>query len=434
LTQNGRSFTVNDPTQAQRAARPFYGWINAFLLSLIFMATAGFVFYPFSVIFPVMLKTTGWSRGDASIAVSVATLVGGFLIPLAAKLLNTFGSRKVIILGLAILLSSLVLLGTVMTKLWHWTLIWGVIMPIGSLLSGPLPSQVNIMYWFNRKRAMAMGLLMTGAPIGGLFAPPLYTWIMTHMGGWRTGWLLSAGIVFLALIVSFFIKSKPSDMGQFPDGIPPGAVSDNGENKPPEPSPIFRTKFVWTLREVLKTRTIWLLTLANIAQGLTLGIIVNHGVLHLTDVGFSNMNAAFILSAIIMSSGIIRLPVGWLGDRVEPRWIYCVAIFLMLAGFVGFWKAPSFAFLMVLGPIYGIAYGALLTIAPTLAGNYYGPEVFPSIRGFFGPPVTLLSAAIPTVAGYAVEKMGSYNEIFLALSILLLLGGVCSAFLSPPNK
>jgi MFS family permease len=106
----------------------------------------------------------------------------------------------------------------------------------------------------------------------------------------------------------------------------------------------------------------------------------------------------------------------------------------MLAGFVGFWKAPSFGFLMVLGPVYGIAYGSLLTIAPTLAGNYYGPEVFPSIRGFFGPPVTLLSAAIPTVAGYAVEKMGSYNEIFLSLSILLVLGAICSAFMAPPQK
>jgi cyanate permease len=257
---------------------------------------------------------------------------------------------------------------------------------------------------------------------------------MTHVGGWRTGWLVSAGIVFLALIVSFFVKSKPSDIGQFPDGVAPGTVSENGKNKLSEPSPIFRTNLIWTLREVLKTRTIWFLTVANIAQGLTLGIIVNHGVLHLTDVGYSAMNAAYILSAIIMSSGIIRLPVGWLGDRVEPRWIYFVAILLMLAGFVGFWKAPSFGFLMVLGPVYGIAYGSLLTIAPTLAGNYYGPEVFPSIRGFFGPPVTLLSAAIPTVAGYAVEKMGSYNEIFLSLSILLVLGAICSAFMAPPQK
>jgi sugar phosphate permease len=307
-------------------------------------------------------------------------------------------------------------------------------MPIGRLLCGLLPSQVNIMYWFSRKRAMAMGILMTGAPVGGFFAPPIYTWFMANLGGWRTGWLMSAVIVFLALIASFWVKSKPSDVGQYPDGIVPGTVTTNGKTLKETAASIFRTETIWTLKEVLKTRTIWLLTGANIFRGLTLGIVINHGVLHLTDIGYSRMNAAYILSTIIMSSGIVRFPVGWLGDRVEPRWIYCVSIFLMLIGFLGFWKAPSFSALMVIGPIYGIAYGSLLTIAPTLAGNYYGPEVFANIRGFFGPPVTLLSAAVPTIAGYSVEKWGSYDEVFIVLSALLLIGAVLSVFLTPPKK
>ena len=398
------------------------------------MATAGLVAYANTVVFPEMLRDTGWSRGDASIALSMSTLGSGLLLPLAAKLLNKYGSRLLIIIGLAMLFVNLVLLGTVVTKLWHWLIIWGALMPFGRLLCGLLPSQVNIMYWFNRKRAMAMGLLMTGAPVGGFFAPPVYTWLMTNLGGWRTAWLMSAGIVLIALIASFRVKSKPSDIGQFPDGIAPGSVPVNAKSKKEASSRVFRTETVWTLKEVLKTRTIWLLTGANIARGLTLGIIINHGVLHLTDIGYTRMNAAYIISVVIMSSGLVRFPVGWLGDRVEPRWIYIVSLVLMLIGFLGFWKAPSFAFLMVLGPIYGIAYGSLLTIAPTLSGNYYGPEVFANIRGFFGPPVTLLSAAVPTIAGYSVEKWGSYDEIFIALSILLAGGVILSFFMVPPRK
>jgi len=403
-------------------------------LAFIYMATSGMVFYAFSVIFPVMLKATGWGRGEASIAVSVATLASGFLIPLGAKLLNKYGSRKVIIVGLTILSLNLLLLSTATTKLWHWTVIWGLMIPVGRILCGLLPSQVNIMYWFNRKRAMAMGLLMTGAPVGGVFAPPVYTWFMTHVGGWRAGWILSTVIVFLALIASFWVKSKPSDLGQYPDGIAPGSVSGGTQGGQSNQARTYRTKEVWTLREVLKTRTIWLLTAANLAQGLPLGIVVNHGVLHLTDLGYSAMNAAYILSAIIMFSGIVRFPVGWLGDRVEPRWIYFAALLLMFIGFVGIWKAPSFGLLLVLGPIFGIAYGTLLTISPTLSGNYFGPEAFPNIRGFFGPPLTLITAGVPTAAGYAMEKLGSYNEVFLVLTIVLVLGTVCAIFLTPPQK
>jgi MFS family permease len=413
---------------------PFYGWKNAFILSFIYLATAGLVAYANTVVFPEMLKDTGWSRGDASIALSMSTLGSGLLLPLAAKLLNKYGSQRLITIGLAMLFVNLGLLGTVVSKLWHWLVIWGLLMPFGRLLCGLLPSQVNIMYWFNRKRAMAMGLLMTGAPIGGFFAPPVYTWLMANVGGWRTAWLMSTGIVFIALIASFWVKSKPSDLGQYPDGVVPGSALEKANQKQSNLSRVFRTETIWTLKEVLKTRTIWLLTWANIARGLTLGIIINHGVLHLTDLNYSRMNAAFIISAVIMSSGIVRFPVGWLGDRVEPRWIYFVSMILMLIGFLGFWKAPSFSFLMVVGPIYGIAYGSLLTIGPTLAGNFYGPEVFANIRGFFGPPVTLLSAAVPTIAGYSVEKWGSYDEIFIALSILMVTGALCSAFMTPPQK
>ena len=307
------------------------------------------VFYALSVIFPAMLKSTGWSRGDASIAMSISALAGGFLVPLAAKLLNKYGSRKVIIVGLSLLFINLVLLSTMVTKLWHWIFIYGALMPIARQLCGLMPSQISIMYWFNRRRAMAMGLLMTGAPLGGVFAPPVYTWFVNYMGKWQAGWMLSAGVVFLALIASFWVRSKPSDVGQYPDGDKPGNRSESSKTGDSKASRIFRTEAIWTLKEVLKTRTIWVLTLANICRGLTLSIVINHGVLHLTDIGYSYMNAAYILSLIIGSSGLVRFPVGWLGDRLEPRWIYFSCMILMLIGFIGIWKAPGFGFLMVVG-------------------------------------------------------------------------------------
>ena len=413
----------------------FYGWKNAGILSFIHLARAGLISYAFSVIFPVMLKETGWSRGDASIAISMALLSAGFLVPIAAKILNKIGSRKIINIGLFIFLVGLIMLSTMTTKLWHWIVLWGIVIPLGRVLCGLMPAQVSLMYWFNRKRAMAIGFLMTGAPVGGFLAPPVYTWFMAHMGGWRSGWMLSAGVVMIALVVSFWIKDKPSDLGQYPDGTAPQATDSRSlGGQTLERSGTYRTDAAWTLKEVLKTRTIWFITAASITQSMGLGLVIYHGVLHLRDVGYNPMDAAWILSMIIISSGIVRFPVGWLGDRIEPRWIFFSALILTLIGFVGIWKAPSFEFLIVLGPIYGIAYGTILTITPTLYGNFYGPEVYASTRGFFAPFLTVIAAGVPTIAGYAVEKLGSYNEVFLTISILLVGGIICSVFLSPPEK
>ena len=425
---------VDTAITSEMPKKRFYGWINATLLTFIYMGTSGMIFYAFSVIFPFMLKDTGWGRGDASIAITVSSYFIGFLMPVAAKLLNIWGSRKVIIIGLAITTVNLFLLSTVVSKLWQWIALWGLMVPVGRVLCGLLPSQLNLMFWFNKKRSMAMGLLMMGAPLGGMIGPPLITKFMQYMGGWRFGWMLSTAFMAMATVIGFWIKNKPSDVGQYPDGIAPGEKIDEGTNETSKSrTKIFRTNRVWSLKEVLRTRTIWMITIAGLTNGMTLGMIVYHGVLHLKDVGFDPMKAAFVLSVIMGSSLAARLPVGWLGDHVEPRWIYFTALVMMTIGMVGIWKAPSYyLLLLVFGPCYGLAYGSILTINPTLYGNYFGPEVFASIRGALGPFVTFLTAPVAMIAGYVFEKYGSYDYMFTALAIMMVVGIICAAFMSPP--
>ena len=73
------------------------------------MAATGLVFYAFTIVFPVMVHTTGWRRGDAAIASSVSMLMEGFLVPIGAMILNRIGSRRSIIIGLIVLLTGLLL-------------------------------------------------------------------------------------------------------------------------------------------------------------------------------------------------------------------------------------------------------------------------------------------------------------------------------------
>ena len=424
---------MTDTVQPSGPKKPFYGWKNVFIMFFTYLGTTGLVFYALSVIFPAMLKEMGWNRGDASLALTASTLLGGFLIPVGVKLLNKYGAQKVITIGLVITAVNLLLLGTVVTELWQWILIWGLMIPFGRVMAHRIAIQTTIMYWFSQKRAMVIGIVMTGAAFGGFLAPPIYTWFMKLMGGWRFGWLLSFTVVVVALVLSFFLKNKPSDLGQYQDGLSPDEKKVQAKNSGSAKG-TYRSETEWTLKEALRTRTLWFITGANITQVLTLNLIINHGVLHLTDVHFSSMQAAKILSVIILSSGFVRFPLGWLGDRIEPRWIIFTALIFMLIGFLGLWKAPSYGILMAVAPIYGIGYGAIITILPTIMGNYYGPEVFANINAFFAPIITVINAIIPTAAGYVVESFGSYDGMFIVLGALLSCGVVLSAFLSPPQK
>jgi len=238
----------------------------------------------------------------------------------------------------------------------------------------------------------------------------------------------------LALIASFWIKGKPSDIGQYPDGIAPADPSANKKEPQTGGRQTYRATEIWTVREVFKTRTIWIHLAMSMLYMLPFSLMIVHGVLHFTDVGYTAMEAANVLMLVTFSSGAARFPMGWLGDRIEPRWIITVALCFMLIGFLGLWKAPNLSVLMMLGPVFGFSMGTLIILMAAIVPNYYGPETFASIRGFLTPPATILSSNFPAIAGYIADKYGNYNSIFFALSCCLIGAILCSFFLTPPQK
>ncbi len=411
----------------------FYGWKNAWLLFFIYMATTGMVFYAFTVIFPVMIVATGWNRGDASIASSLNMLMMGCLVPLAAVMLDRIGSRRMITIGLIILSIGLLLLGTIAERMWHWIALWGIVIPVAVALCGFYPVQITVMSWFERKRATALGFVMTGAALGGLIAQPVYTWFMQVVGSWRTGWLLSAAFAAGALVLSFWVRGKPADVGQSPDGIEPGN-GPGGVGQDQGTARTYKTPASWPVRDVFRTHTIWFIVCVMMTQGMPTILLTTHGILHLTDLGYSQMESASILMLVIMGSGLARFPAGWLGDRIEPRWIISASLVLMLAAFIGIWRGTSLNSLMVFGPLFGVAYGALLVMISTMIANYFGPACFVGVSAVIAPILTIVSASIPTAAGYAADKLGSYDIVFTILTALIIAAIVSSAFLSPPER
>ena len=410
----------------------FYGWKNATLLFFIYFITMGLVFYAYSVIFPAMIKSLGWSRGEASIAHTINSLLVGFLGPVASVVINRFGTRKTMFIGLIVLIGSLALLGTVTSQLWQWTLIWGVSVPVGLSFAGLLPIQTTVNFWFNLKRATVIGIVMSGAPLGGFIAQPVYTWLMLKTHTWQTGWLTGLFFAVLCLILVYFVRNKPEDLGQCADGLDPGdaRLVENGQGQ----GRSYRTAETWTVGEVFHTPAIWFITILFIAQVVPVFMMVTHGVLHLTDMGLDKMQAASVLGFMLLGTALARFPMGWLGDRVNPRWIVVGAMAIRLIAYIGIWQLSGYPVLMVLAFVFGFTYGTTLVLLGTLVANYFGSDVFASVIGFLMPLWVATGSVIPVGAGYTYDYFHNYDIAFMGVITVIALGLIGSLFLKPPRK
>lgn len=423
------------PDVHARTTRRFFGWANLLLLFFIYGALYGFVFYGFSVVFPEMIRAEGWGRGEAAMAHTLRAFALGGFAPLVAIAVAKLGAKQTMIPGLCLGVVVMALLGTVTTELWQWTILWGLFMPASFSFGGAVPIQTTVTYWFNIRRSTALGIVLSSAAFAGFIAAPLYTVIMRETGTWRAGWVAAGICCAVSLIACLFIQNKPSDLGQFPDGVDPELAADPNSFAQSRAPRTYRTSESWVLKEVLRTPAVYLLGVCLIAQMSAVYLLTTHGVLHWTDLGFTRLQAGSVIGNLILFSGFARLPIGFVGDRVEPRWIMTVALAGMGLATLGLWKPPaSFGALLAIGSLFGFCFGSIAPMFPTILGNYFGPSAFAPITGFLSPIMILIGAPVPLVAGMIYDRVHSYDLAFVYVVIFTLLATVCACGLVPPKR
>ena len=413
------------------AAAAFFGWKNLGLLFGVYLFAVGFVYYSFNVIFAEMVRDMGWKRGDASWAQTLHGVLFAAFVPLAALLTNRLGARATIAIGISVLIVGCVLLGTITHSIAAWTILWGVVMALGFALGGVIPIQTTVAQWFSLRRATAIGLVMSAAGLGGFLAQPLFTWVMQNFGGWRTGWLAATGFAVVAIVLACWVVNRPEDRGEHPDGVAPG-TDDHARRH--ATTRIYRTQDTWTLAEALRTPTLWLLIVLFLGTVMPLYLLVVHGVLHLTDLNYDRMQAASVLSFMLAGSACARFPVGWLGDRMEPRLILFGLLTAAAIALGIVWQAPGLGWLLLAGVLFGAAYGGTLVLVPAVIANYFGAASFASINGFVFPVQLVIASVVPVGAGYLADLTGSYDTSFIGLTGFAILAAVCTLWARPPTR
>ncbi|KIW67014.1 hypothetical protein PV04_06292 [Phialophora macrospora] len=130
-----------------------------------------------------------------TIAISLMTLGA----PFATAWTKRFPPRRVIISG-AVVFSLANLLASYSQKLWQFELTQGLLLGIGTCLTY-IPAVTVTPTWFDKRRGLAMGLVISGTGVGGVvFAPAMRA--LNSSIGFRNTLRLSAGVSFVLLTLS----------------------------------------------------------------------------------------------------------------------------------------------------------------------------------------------------------------------------------------
>ena len=397
---------------------------GAFVVATAFAAlfsVVGLALYGLPLYYDFMVREFGWSRTMVTSGNAISKLVVGPLFGFAAGwIVDRFGPRRLMMAGILMAGGALVGLGLT-SAAWAFYFFY-FFNALGYVCGGPLPCQVLVSRWFDRTRGKAMGIAYLGIGIGGAAVPLLSHWL-TDLFGWR-GSLQAVGvlIVLIALPMAFFVREAPIDTRdpalRQPQGIP--GTSRRGRV---------------ALRTILATPAFYLLALGSMCSIAAVGGTNQHLKLFLSlDRGYSQGDAAQVISLVLAVSIAGRLLMGWLADRM-PRKRVMLIIYLLVAGAIPLlmvrtstWSIYAFAV------IFGLGLGGEYLIIPLMAGELFGIGVLGRVMGIVLTADGVAEATAPMLVGSFRDRFGSYDVGFLVLVGAALVGAAAIALLPQRNQ
>lgn len=362
----------------------------------------------------------GWDRATISAAAAIGIFLYGLIGPFAAALMLSFGIKRVMLTGLA-LMSAATLASLWMTEPWQYVLSWGVFSGVGSGAVASVLGAAVVNRWFATRQGLVMGMLTASTATGALVFLPLLAWL-SEGGAWRPV-ALAVSIATLAVIplVLIFMPEHPQDVGvrrfgETDESAPPPAMKQAAT-----PALAFTALF-----RASKSPTFWLLFGTFFVCGLTTnGLVGTHLIAFCGDHGIAPVQAAGLLSLMGLFDLFGTTASGWLTDRYDPRKLLFVyyglrGLSLLALPFLDF----SASSLLVFAIFYGLDW--IATVPPTvkLANVHFGERDAPVVFGWVmvGHQVGAATAAFG--AGAVRAWTGTYTPAFLVAGAFGLVAAV----------
>jgi MFS family permease len=396
-------------------SRIFYGWWIVFAGALGLCLGPPVAVYSFGIFFKSLVTDFHASRASVSFAFTLFNVVAALSVPMTGWLIDRFGARRVI-LPATVIYAVILLLGMSLgSSIWQFYLFYAAL-GLASSGTNPVPYGVVVSHWFNRRRGLALGLMMLGIGIGAIVVPVVAQRLIATFG-WRMAYaVLGCAVLLLPLpVITALLQDDPAQRGLLPDGDQVTSLSSQPKNT---------QGLSWP--EIWHSPTFWLMICVFFLTGASVHGVVLHLPVLLTDRGLSAEHGAIASAVIGLSLTVGRVLSGYLLDRVfAPR----VAILFFGASAIGMvmlWLGSTGTVALAAGFLAGFGMGAEADIIAYLFGRYFGLRAFGIAFGHaFG--AFLLAGALGTLLmGAGFDWTHSYTVplaaccIAMALAVALL--------------
>jgi MFS family permease len=387
---------------SQSAAQPLATAFFA-LFCIVGLGLWGLPFY-----YDFMVQQFGWTRAQVTSGNALSKLVVGPAFGfIAGWMIDRFGPRRLMMLGIVLAGAALIGLGNISSLTLFY--FFYVLNALGYVCGGPLPNQVLLSRRFNQSRGKAMGIAYLGIGLGGAVVP----WI-SHGLVQRFGWqaalqVLGVLIIVIAFPMAFLLKERAPRGNQGPSH---------------QPTPV---------TSAFKTLPFYLLALGSMCSiAAVSGTQQNLKLFLSLDQRYAQSESAQVLSLVLAFSIVGRLLMGWLADRIAKKYVMLLIYLLVATAIPLLFFAQARAAVWVFAVIFGIGLGGDYMIIPLMTAEIFDLRLLGRLMGVILTADGVAEAVSPWVIGHLRDATGGYHVGFLVLIGMALLGA--TAVTALPRK
>ena len=338
--------------------------------------------------------------------------------PFIGRLVDRYGARRVMTIGASVAAGGFVLLSQT-HSLWQFYASAAVV-GIGNTATGIIPATTVVSNWFKKRRGTALGIMATGIGAGGVIMPQLIGNYLIPNFGWGRSYLVLALIVCITIpLVLLVMKTKPQDMGLYPDGVQdPEAVAEAKASTPNSAG--------LTMKMALGIPVFWLIAVSYLANAVTSNGMMQTQVPYLMDIGFSVATGVTVLTLVGVGSIIGKFTFGWLCDRIQAKYAWSIAAGLMIVSVIMLMNVnptSSLAAIWLYAIIMGVGFGGWLPTMSFITSTNFGLTSYGTIFGMVVFAQGIGMATGPLIAGYMYDMTNTYTMafiIFIALCVVTI--------------
>lgn len=368
--------------------------------------------YSLGVMMGPLEREFGWARSQISAGPLVTSFATLLMAPIAGRLLDTYGPRRVALLGVPVFSLCLGMLSLAGPSIYSWLALYAVL-AVSLMMVFPTVWTAAVAMRFEKNRGLAMALALSGTGITSAIVPAITAYLVEAYG-WRGAYI---GLGSLSLVVVFPLVVLLFDR-------------DDTHRKIAQQTAVLRRDATATSM-YRQPKFVMLAAAALIYSIGATGLGIN-AVPILIDDGFKLSTAAEIAGLIGIGTITGRILGGFLLDHIDGRFVAvgCGMAAMTMAAIL-LWTEQSVLAASVACFLLGLAAGAEYDACAYLTTRHFPRRNFGALFGLVGALSGVGAGVAPMIANSIYDVTQSYQSVLWGIFPLFILASILFLMMGP---